>query len=160
MIRKPKILSRLICDCRLPYDILKSHLGQFATVGHITKAENLNQSVCDCRLPYNSQKSYLSQFATANYITKAENINHSVYRPRATLQKPGTSVNQFTDRRLLCKSLETSIRQIRICKTTIQQSEICNSILYILVPTTIYFLLYIYSFNSICSIYSILQDEL
>jgi hypothetical protein len=105
-------------------------------------------------------KSHLDQFATVSHITKAENINQSVYRPQATLQKPGTSINQFADRRPLHESLETSIRRIRIRKTTIQQSEIRNSILHTLVPTTIYFLSHTHSFNSICSIYSILQDEL
>jgi hypothetical protein len=114
---------------------------------NLRQPEISSRSVCDRRLLCDSLKSHLSQFATANHITKAENINQSVYGPQATLRKPGTSINQFTDRRPLYKSLETSIRRIRICKTMIRQSEICNSILYTLVPTTIYFLSHVHSFN-------------
>jgi hypothetical protein len=130
-LRQPEIPSRSVYDRRLLCNSPKSHLGQFATVSHITK----------------SRESYLNQFATVGYTATARNLISASLQLQTISRKPRTSINRFTDCRLHHESLETSIRQIQICKTTIQQSEICNSILYISVLSTIYFLLYIYSFN-------------
>jgi hypothetical protein len=131
--RKPRTSINRFTDRRPLHESLKTSIGELRNP----------------RLQYESLKSYRDWFATVSYITKAENLNQSVCDCRLLCDSLKSYRDRFTDCRLL-------YRQIRICKTTIRQSEICNSILYILVPTTIYFLLYIYSFNFICST-SILQ---
>jgi hypothetical protein len=131
--KTPKIPSRSAYDYRFLCNSPKSHLGQIATVSHITK----------------SREFHLNQFATVGYAATARNLISASLRPQTTSRKPRTSINRFTDYRPLYKSLETSIRRIQICKTTIRQSEICNSILHISVPSTIYFLSHTHSFNHV-----------
>jgi hypothetical protein len=105
----------------------------------------------------------INQFATVGYPTTAQILISTNLQLQTILQKLRTSINWFTDQRLLYKSLEYQSIGLQTAdyftKAWKPQSDRYGSVrlqynsrksvirFYIFVPTTIYFLLYIYVFN-------------